>query len=176
MGVEAMMNLQDVRTLLDYHYWARDRMLDAVSALTPEQYTQPLGNSFASIRDTLAHVLWADMIWEARWQGREPNMTFDSAVWPDVDSLRRAWSAHEQAIRALVERLGEVGIQQPIAYRSLNGTPSAEPFWQLVQHVVNHGTYHRGQVTTLLRQLGQRPAKSVDLITFYRERNASARA
>lgn len=170
------MHLQDVRTLLDYHYWGRDRVLDAVSALTPEQYTQPLGNSFPSIRDTLAHVFWADTIWGARWQGRQPDMVFEPTTWPDVAALRSAWSAHEQEMRALVERLGEVGIQQPIAYRSLNGTPSAEPFWQLVQHVVNHGTYHRGQVTTLLRQLGVRPPKSMDLITFYRERNAAASA
>ncbi len=50
------MNLQDLRTLLDFHYWARDRVLDAVGALTPEQFTRDMGSSFSSIRDTLVHL------------------------------------------------------------------------------------------------------------------------
>lgn len=166
------MNLQDVRTLLDYHYWARDRVLDAVDRLPPEQFTRPMGNSFASIRDTLAHVYWADCIWGERWQGRVPDLAFDPTRYPDAATLRHVWADHEQQIRALVERLGEVGIQQAITYRNLKGQQSTELFWQLLQHVVNHGTYHRGQVTTLLRQLKAEPPKSIDLITFYRERAA----
>lgn len=169
------MNLQDVRTLVDYHYWGRDRALDAVERLPHAEFTQALGNSFGSIRDTLVHIYWADTIWGERWHGRVPDVRFEPSMFPDVASLRRAWAAHEQEIRALVERLGEVGIQQPITYRSLSGQPSTEPFWQLLQHVVNHGTYHRGQVTTMLRQLGSAPPKSTDLITFYRERNAMSR-
>ena len=50
------MNLQDLRTMLDYHYWARDRLLDALDALAPEQFTRDLGSSFKSIRDTVAHT------------------------------------------------------------------------------------------------------------------------
>jgi uncharacterized damage-inducible protein DinB len=55
-----------------------------------------------------------------------------------------------------------------------SGVSSAQPFWQLLQHLVNHGSYHRGQITTMLRQLGAAPPKSVDLISFYRERSAPA--
>jgi uncharacterized damage-inducible protein DinB len=165
------MDLQDVRTLLDYHYWGRDRVLAAVEPLTAQQFTQPLGSSFESIRDTLVHIYWADTVWGARWQGRVAD-PIEPAAFPDLPSLRRAWAAHEQEIRSLVERLGEHGIQQPISYRSLSGKPSTQMFWQLVQHVVNHGTYHRGQVTTLLRQLNATPPTSMDLITFYRERGA----
>jgi uncharacterized damage-inducible protein DinB len=57
-------------------------------------------------------------------------------------------------------------------YTLLSGVSSASPFWQMLQHVVNHASYHRGQVTTMLRQLGMAPAKSCDLITFYRERSS----
>ena len=56
----------------------------------------------------------------------------------------------------------------------MNGQPQAQPFWQMLQHLVNHGSYHRGQVTTMMRQLGQAPPQGMDLITFYRERNAAA--
>jgi uncharacterized damage-inducible protein DinB len=135
-----------------------------------------MGNSFPSIRDTLVHVHWADRIWGERWHGRVADLAFEPGTCPDVPSLRRAWSEHESDIRALVEGLGEVGIQQPITYRNLKGQQSTELFWQLLQHVVNHGTYHRGQVTTMLRQLKVEPAKSMDLITFYRERAAAGQA
>jgi len=64
----------------------------------------------------------------------------------------------------------EAGLSAVIEYRLLNGTPGATPFWQMLQHVVNHASYHRGQVTTLLRQLGATPPESVDLITYYRLR------
>jgi hypothetical protein len=57
-----------------------------------------------------------------------------------------------------------------IEYRLLNGTPGRTGFWQMLQHVVNHASYHRGQITTLLRQLGAEPPKSMDMIAFYRER------
>jgi uncharacterized damage-inducible protein DinB len=53
-----------------------------------------------------------------------------------------------------------------------NGQPVSSPFWQMLQHVVNHGSYHRGQVTTMLRQIGAAPPKSEDMITFYRQRTA----
>ena len=166
------MNLQDVRTLVDYHYWARDRVLDAVERIEPAQFTKPLGNSFSSIRDTLVHVYWADWLWGERWQGRVPDLTFEPAKYPDVAALRGVWVDHERQMRALVEQFGEVGIQQAITYRNLKGQQSTELFWQLLQHVVNHGTYHFGQVTTMLRQMHAEPPKSIDLITFYRERAA----
>jgi uncharacterized damage-inducible protein DinB len=168
------MNLHELRTLVDYHYWARDRVLDAAERLTPEQFTRDLGNSFRSIRDTLVHLYGADGIWYSRWDGESPKSLADPAGFPDVASLRHAWTEQEGKIRAVLERLGEQGVGQPIAYRMITGEPQAQPFWQMLQHLVNHGSYHRGQVTTMMRQLDQPPPKSMDLITFYRERNTAA--
>jgi uncharacterized damage-inducible protein DinB len=168
------MNLQELRTLVDYHYWARDRLLEAVERLTPDQFTKDLGNSFRSIRDTLVHLYGADRIWCARWEGESPQSMPDAAGFPDVASIRRAWTDQEGRVRAVLERLGEQGVGAPIEYRMLTGQPQAQPFWQMLQHVVNHGSYHRGQVTTMMRQLEQAPPKSMDLISFYRERNAAA--
>jgi uncharacterized damage-inducible protein DinB len=166
------MNFQTLQTLLDYHYWARDRALDAAERLTPEQFTTDLGNSFPSVRDTLVHLFSADWIWCARWEGESPQTMLDPKTFPDVASIRAAWKEHEQKVRAVLTTLGENGIARVIEYRMMNGVASAQPFWQMLQHVVNHGSYHRGQVTTMLRQLGAAPPKSVDLIAFYRERSA----
>jgi uncharacterized damage-inducible protein DinB len=168
------MNLQELRTLVDYHYWARDRLLDAVDRLSSEQLNEDLGNSFPSIRDTLVHLYGADRVWCDRWEREPPRGMPDPVGFPDVPSIRRAWEEQERKVRAVLERLGEQGVGEPIEYKMLTGQVQAQPFWQMLQHLVNHGSYHRGQVTTMLRQLEQPPPASVDLITFYRERNAVA--
>ena len=79
----------------------------------------------------------------------------------------------ERQMREVVERLGPAGVERMIEYKDMRGAPRSEVLWQMVQHVVNHGSYHRGQVTTMLRQLGASPPKYMDLIVFYREKQQS---
>lgn len=164
------MTATDLTLLLDYHYWARDRLLDAASTLQPDALLRDMGNSFRSVRDTLVHIYGAEWVWYARWQGQSPTALPDAAAFPDVATLRAAWTALEAQVRAFVADLGEDGIAREFRYASLAGAPATSAFWQMLQHVVNHATYHRGQVTTLLRQLGARPPGGMDLIQFYRTR------
>ena len=163
------MNHTDLQTLLDYHYWARDRMLAAVEALTPEQYTRDLGNSFKSVRDTVVHIYFADWIWHARWMGHSPLQGLNAENFPDVGAIRRAWSEHEPQMRSLLNGLGDPDVDRVYEYKNLAGQDFKSIFWHMFQHVVNHATYHRGQVTTMMRQLGAHPGKPQDLIAFYRE-------
>ena len=162
------MTLQDLHTLLDYHYWARDRLLDAIEPLTPEQFNRALGSSFTSVRETVVHIYAAEWAWHARWQGQPPTALMTSEAFPDVAAIRRAWIAQEGKMRAFLESLGEDGVARVFEYKLLSGQGGASPFWQMLQHVVNHASYHRGQVTTLLRQLGVAPGKSMDMIAYYR--------
>jgi uncharacterized damage-inducible protein DinB len=162
------MNLQELRTLLDYHYWARDRMFEALDPLTPEQATRDLSSSFRSIHDTVAHLCAAETAWYARWQGDSPSALLTGAAFADLAAVRQAWCEHEPKMRAFVEGLGEQGIDRVFEFKLLTGQDAASPFWQMLQHIVNHASYHRGQVTTMLRQLGAQPAKSLDMIAFYR--------
>jgi uncharacterized damage-inducible protein DinB len=164
------MTFEDLQTLVEYHYWARDRLWAVVEALPEEQLRRPLGNSFASIFDTVAHLCGADWIWRSRWEGVSPMALPAPETYDDLAKLRAAWQEEERRIRAILNRLGPDGIQRPIEYQGWDGRRQAQPFWQMLQHLVNHGSYHRGQVTTMLRQLGVQPPKSMDLIAFYRER------
>jgi len=164
------MTRDELTLLLDYHYWTRDRVLAASAQLTPEQYTRELVSSFRSVRDTLVHTYSADWIWYQRWHGQSPTAPVPFDRFPDVESLRDAWVNLEHEVRAHVASRDEAGLSAVVEYRLLNGTPGATPFWQMLQHVVNHGSYHRGQVTTLLRQLGAAPPEPLDLIAFYRQR------
>jgi uncharacterized damage-inducible protein DinB len=165
------MEYRELHDWVDYHYWARDRLLDAVAALTPEQFTRDMGNSFRSVRDTLTHIYFAEWAWRLRWLGESPT-PLSPEMFPDLATLRKTWVEHEAKMRGLLEELGNEGIQRVFEYKLMSGPRGASPFWQMLQHVVNHASYHRGQVTTLLRQLGAAPPKSMDLIAFYRERGA----
>jgi uncharacterized damage-inducible protein DinB len=164
------MTLGDLETLVDYHYWARDRMLDALDQLTPDEWRQDLGSSFKSVHETVAHIYAAEWAWYQRWQRQSPTALYGADKLPDLPTVRRAWADHEAKVRAFLASLGEEGINRIFDYRLLNGAEGSTPFWQMLQHVVNHASYHRGQVTTMLRQLGANPPKSMDLIAFYRTR------
>jgi uncharacterized damage-inducible protein DinB len=164
------MTLQGLRLLLDYHYWARDRVLDAVEPLSHDQFTRDMGSSFRSIRDTLAHLYFAEWAWYSRWQGDSPTSQLPADMFPDLATIRALWRDQEAKMRALLDTLDEAGINRRMEYKLLSGTPGASVFWHMLQHVVNHASYHRGQITTMLRQLGATPPKAMDLIAFYRER------
>jgi uncharacterized damage-inducible protein DinB len=163
------MNLQDSRNLINFHYWARNRMLDAVDPLTQEQFVRELGGSFGSVRNTVVHTLSAECVWLSRWKGENPPGMLSPDGYPDPASVRRAWTDSEAKLRQFFELVDEAGLQTVVPYQLFSGLASASPLWQMLQHVVNHASYHRGQVTTLLRQLGAAPPKGMDLITFYRE-------
>jgi uncharacterized damage-inducible protein DinB len=163
------MTLHDAVTLLDYHYWARDRLLEAVEVLTPEQYTKDLGSSFKSVRDTLVHTYGAEWNWYLRWIGKSPTAMPDPEAFPTLAAVRDAWKAQEAKVRPLVRSMGDE-LDLVIKYETLAGDPMESVFSHMLQHVVNHATYHRGQVTTMLRQLGAPAPKPQDLIRFYRDR------
>ncbi len=164
------MNHRHLSELLDYHYWAQERVFDAVEALTPEQFTRDLGNSFPSVRDTLVHIHFAECAWYARWQYEPVPTPPSSDAFPDLASIRHGSKQHEVKMRVLLERLGQDGVNQSMTYTSrIDGKEHSSLFWHMFQHLMNHGTYHRGQVTMMLRQLGAKPA-GTDLILFYWER------
>ena len=88
--------------------------------------------------------------------------------------ITEEYPEQEPKLRGFLASLGEDGVQARLEYKALNGTSHVSAFWEMFLHVVNHGTYHRGQVQTMFRQLGATPAQSVDLIVYFREKNAAA--
>jgi len=163
-----------IRMLIDYNYWARDRILDSADPLTGEQLTRSLGSSFGSVLDTLVHMQFAEWIWYQRWQGESPMAPPDSSGLTSLAALRDAWRPLEAQIRSFVESLGPAGLSRVIQYKTMNGQAGMSSYWQMIVHLVNHGGYHRGQVATMLRLLGARPAQSTDMIVFFREQAAAA--
>jgi len=169
------MNLDDVRLLYDYNTWANRRVLDACSSLTDEQFTRDLKSSFPSVRDTLVHLILAEWIWLERWHGRSPTQGPSAADFPDLASVRRRWEEVERDLTDYIASLNAEDLMRMIHHKTMKGDPQAAPHWQMLQHVANHQSYHRGQIATLLRQLGAKPV-ATDLIAFYRERASRATA
>ena len=169
------MTPEEMCTLYDYNAWANRRALEAASALTNEQFTKPMGSSFGSVRDTLAHIYGAEWIWLERFQGRSPATLPDVTAFADIASLRETWMEHEAKLLAFVGELTQEDMDRVMEYKTLKFGVYRNPLWQSMQHVVNHGTYHRGQVTTLLRQHGAQPILT-DLMHFYRERAMAVNA
>jgi uncharacterized damage-inducible protein DinB len=169
------MNVEDFRLLYDFNAWANRRSLDACAGATPEQFTRDLGNSFRSLRDTLAHIYGAEWIWLERWHGRVPAALPSPADFPDFESVRRRLTDMDRELVDYIASLTADDVQRVVQFKSTAGVAYSQPLWQCLQHLANHSTYHRGQVTTLLRQLGAKPA-ATDMIAFYRERAAQAGA
>ena len=161
--------LQEIQELFAYQRWANRRLLTAASALSAEQLTRDLGSSFPSVLATLAHMLSAEWIWLERWNGRSPGGAPESWDLSTFEGLMRQWEEVEGRQEEFLQALGEEDLQRVLDYRTLKGDPFSTPMWQLLRHVVNHGTYHRGQLVTMLRQLGS-SAPGTDLVIFYRER------
>ena len=89
------MDVERISELYRYHAWANRRILDAVSALTPEQFVLTIPSSFPSVRATLVHVLWSEWIWLERWKGSSPKTVFDPHDFPDARALNARWAEHQ---------------------------------------------------------------------------------
>jgi len=169
------MSPEEIRLLYEYNAWANRRSLSAAAALTPEQFTKPMCSSFSSVRDTLAHIFGAEWLWLERFQGRSPSSLPDTTQYSDVASLGGRWGEFEPRLLSFVRGLTQSDLDRVMEYKTLKFGVYSNPLWQSMQHLVNHGTYHRGQVTTLLRQHGA-AAILTDLMHFYRERAVAANA
>ena len=156
-----------LRTHLDYSAWASRRLLDAIAELPAEDLTRDFQTAEHSVLGTLAHIFYADRSWLWRLSGGEdPGGLKDSdrslavlqADWPAIQERWRLWAAD----------LTDDQAAAMLDYRDRRGNPYRQPVWQLIFHVVNHGTHHRGQVSGFLRAMGHVPPV-LDLVDYYRQ-------
>jgi uncharacterized damage-inducible protein DinB len=160
------MQLDAIRELYNYNHWANQRATSSVTPLTNEMFIRSMGNSFGSVRDTLAHILGAEWIWLERWLGRSPKALLSASDFPTVEALRQRWEAVRHDQNQYIQTLVPDRLQEEVSYINTKGERYAYALWRQMVHVVNHSSYHRGQITTLLRQMGAEPM-STDLLVYY---------
>lgn len=162
------MTLSDITTLHAYSSWATNRFFDALEKLTPDQLAQDMRVSHGSIRGTLLHMIGAEKIWLERWKGETPAAFLSAADAPDLAALKRIWTATGKATAAWLGTLNDRTLQAEFTMTTAAGKTFTHVYAAAFQHLVNHSTYHRGQITAMLRQLGVAPP-ATDLIVFLRE-------
>lgn len=159
------MNKKDIQLLYEYNRWANTCLLGAASKLTVEQFNRDLASSHRSVHGTLVHILSGEWIWLKRWQKESPKTMFSPADFPTLACVRAKWAEIESEQIKFVRGVTEVSLRKIIAYENTQGETWRYPLGRMMQHLVNHSTYHRGQVITLLRQLGAE-APATDFLIF----------
>jgi uncharacterized damage-inducible protein DinB len=162
----SVMQIDAIRELYDYNHWANQRVLSAMTPLTDDMFTRNMGNSFVSLRDTLAHILGAEWIWLERWLGRSPKALLSASDFPTLQALQRRWAAVRLDQNQYIQTLVPDRLNDDVSYTNTRGERYSYALWRQMLHVLNHSSYHRGQVTTLLRQMGAEPA-GTDLLVYY---------
>jgi uncharacterized damage-inducible protein DinB len=169
------MRKDDIQLLYEYDRWANNRVLRAASALTAEQFTRDLGGSFRSVRDTLVHIVGSERTWLTYWKEPSPSSAFLADLWtrhgtlfdpnafPEFAAVQLKWAEVE---REQVEFVN--GVTNESLSRMLPVGSAQIRLAQLMQHLANHSTYHRGQVALMMRQLAA-PPLATDFAMFLME-------
>jgi uncharacterized damage-inducible protein DinB len=158
-----MVPKETLLTHLDYTAWASERLVAAAAQLTPAEAVRDFGTSEKSVIGTLAHVYAADRVWLRRVKGEPPAGFIDDSD-RDLAVLQTAWP---ELLGRWREFLAAADPSARISYHDLKGNPYTTPLWQIVLHVVNHATHHRGQAAGMIRAMGHTPPP-LDLIAYYR--------
>ena len=159
------MNAGEIRHLFAYTEWANARILETIDGLTEEQYTRTIESSFPSIAATLAHIVSVEWVWLRRWKGESPAVVPPWTSGAPRETLREQLRAVESERAEFLAALDDAALATPVSYRNIKGDPFTFPLGRLLLHLVNHSTYHRGQLTTMLRQAGASPP-ATDLLLF----------
>lgn len=164
------MTVAEFRTLFAFNAWANARTRQAVESLAEDKLFVDLKNSFGSIHGTLVHLCGAEDIWLQRFNGTDPGIFMKKENYPTYADVRAKWLEVEKGFSDYLAGLTEDMLGKELVFHNLRGEKVSQLLWQSLQHLVNHSTYHRGQITTMIRQSGGTPI-GTDLIAFYREQN-----
>jgi len=158
------MTKDDIKLLYEYDRWANNRVFEAASALSAEQFTRDLGGSFGSVRDTLVHIIGGEWGWLAYW--KEPSHSFafltdlrtrrdalfNPDAFPNIAAVQLKWAEVEKEQVEFVNRVTNESLDKMLPFRK-----TQIRLLHLMQHLANHSTYHRGQVALMMRQLDAEP-------------------
>lgn len=157
--------------MAEYNAWANARLYDMARRLPDEQYRQDVGAYFKSLHGTLNHILTADLIWMRRLTGSGDHpSSLGAIVFDDLMSLWAARQREDRRISEFVASLSDQQLEETFEYRMLNGTAIAQRRRDVLAHLFNHQTHHRGQAHTVLSLLGVAEPVPLDLLIMQRQR------
>ncbi len=159
------MQIDEIRLMFDYNYWANGRILTAGRRLPEEAFTAPAGFSHGGLRGTLVHTLDAEYFWRILCMRGEFAPDLKIADFPTIESVAAYWESEEREMRAYLDRLEDGDLSAVVRYTIPEGETRERLLWQCLYHVVNHGTQHRSEAAAILTTLGESPG-DVDFTLF----------
>ena len=160
-----MGGLDYMQALYEYNEWANNHILEAASGLSEEELGRQTGASYGSVRGNLVHTVGAQIVWLKRWTGEKSEALSLVTGQPDADAIRRAYEISHQGLREYVRSLSEQDLERVVSYVDSRGVARERPLWQLLAHVVNHGTQHRAETAMALTAMGRSPG-DLDYVYF----------
>jgi uncharacterized damage-inducible protein DinB len=155
--------------MAQYNAWANTRLFRMAGALPDESYRKNVGTYFKSLHGTLNHLLVADRIWMRRLTGvGEHPDKLNAILFDDLPSLHAARLSEDRRILEFVQELPEPAFEEMWDYRTLNGTSQRQRRREILAHLFNHETHHRGQSHAILTLLGVTEPDPLDLLIMQR--------
>lgn len=150
---------QHYQLMAEYNQWMNRSLYAACAGISDDERKQDLGAFFRSIHGTLNHILWGDRIWLGRFTGTPGDLPgIGQDIYETFEELVAERDRTDAYIVKWVEGLDESWLEAPFSFTSTTDKKTRRgPAWVMVSHMFNHQTHHRGQVTTLVKQLGHEP-------------------
>jgi uncharacterized damage-inducible protein DinB len=147
----------DFQHLFSYLVWGDRAILAAAKTVSQEGYDQDQGISAGSLHKLLAHCMGTQWIWLERWRGRSLPARPDDQF-PTLAAIERRWPEIHRELLAFAQAQTPPSLAAMITYVDLRGQPITQPLGHQMMHVVDHASYHRGQLNTLIKRAGGTPA------------------
>ncbi|MBG9377101.1 DinB family protein [Panacibacter sp. DH6] len=161
------MTKQYFKELAAFNLWANNIACGWLGQISDEQWNRHVTSSFNSIQETVLHILSAEKAWLQRF--RNETVEWLQATYKGSrEEHITLWKETSAQLKSFIDDFDEQALNTNLDFKRLNGVPYSMPYYQLFAHVVNHATYHRGQLVTMLRQVGFNEISSTDLLGYYR--------
>ncbi len=159
--------------LAEYNIWANDIVCSWLEQISDEQWNQHIISSFSSIQETVLHIVSAEIAWLERLQKKEKITWMQKEFKGTKEELIAKWKDASKQLKFFMESFDESKVNEALTFKRFNGEENTMQYYEVFAHTFNHSTYHRGQVVTMLRQVGFTDVKSTDLLSFYRIKQLS---
>ncbi|MGM0843431.1 MAG: DinB family protein [Bacillota bacterium] len=155
--------MKKIAKLFNYHAWATDKLLSYIEKEVPDSFSAEINSVFPSIKDTFLHQYEVDCLWYERMN---KDFRVEERSLSSPQEFRKAFQSLHQEIESHIA--GSHDLNRPVRYSISSGEEFTNVEEELLQHLVNHGTYHRGNISAMLRQQGY-TGHSTDFIYYLRE-------
>jgi len=159
--------------LARFNVWANKRIIDILSKQEESLLRKEIVNSFPSLQKTLYHIWDAEVIWFSRVSGKSFDYLPTMKIEEPIEENFQRMMAHDQEWVDFLEQQEDPFFNRVLKYQTLGGKKLENSIAQIIQHCMNHSTYHRGQIITLAKQLEINDLTSTDFILFQNEKSNS---